>query len=135
MAGTPEAKVHAREDRRPPAAGGVHVRAQKYTASRLSRIPLLHVSHVGQIVICPSRTADRTGEELDMGYADHGDSLDDYEPGIEGTRVFPAMAPASRERARRERAWRERAWRMRLDRWVIAAGSITGAVAVYVAFT
>jgi len=126
-------------------------------------------------------------EELEMGYADRDDDLHDYDPGIEGTRIFPAMRqapgpgadryagyewyeasspghyerpigyaagplasqagvirpgndPAGRERVQRERTSRERTSRERLsrmrpDRWIIAVGSITGAVAVYVALT
>ena len=112
-----------------------------------------------------------------MGYADRDDDLHDYEPGIEGTQIFPAMQqapgpgadryagyewyeastpshderpggyaagpPASQARvirpgkdpAGRDRPSRERPSRMRPDRWVIAVGSITGAVAVYVALT
>jgi hypothetical protein len=132
-----------------------------------------------------------------MGYADRDDDLHDYDPGIEGTRIFPAMRQApgpgadryagyewyeasspgpyerpigyaagplasqagvirpgndparrewvqrerpsrerpSRERPSRERPSRERPSRMRPDRWIIAVGSITGAVAVYVALT
>jgi len=157
-----------------------------------------------------------------MGYADRDDDLHDYDPGIEGTRIFPAMRQApgpgadryagyewyeasspghyerpigyaagplasqagvirpgndpaerewvqrerpsrerpsrerpsrerpsrerpsrerpsrerpSRERPSRERLSRERLSRMRPDRWIIAVGSITGAVAVYVALT
>jgi hypothetical protein len=123
------------------------------------------------------------GEELDMGHANRDDYLHDYDPGSEGTGIFPvirqAPAPgpgadryaggewqetgspghygrpggyaagsprvsAARQRrvlrpgedpAGRERPSRERLSRMRPDRWVIAAGSITGAVAVYVALT
>lgn len=50
---------------------------------------------------------------------------------------YPAEFPASQTLAlppARGRGSRERLW-MRPDRWVIAIGSITGAVAVYVAFT
>jgi hypothetical protein len=51
---------------------------------------------------------------------------------------YPAGFPASQALAMppvRGQGRRERLRRMRPDRWVIAIGSITGAVAVYVAFT
>jgi hypothetical protein len=93
-----------------------------------------------------------------MGYADRDDDLYDYDPGIEGTRVFPAMGQPPGERSRgipawhledssspasharvirpgKERGGRERPRRTRPDRWVITIGSITGAIAVYVALT
>jgi hypothetical protein len=104
-----------------------------------------------------------------MGYADRDDDLYDYDPGVEGTRGFPAMGQPPGERTRvipawplqdswpsqgswppashprvigpgkdhgeRERPSRQRSSRMRPDRWVMAIGSITGAVAVYVALT
>jgi hypothetical protein len=102
-----------------------------------------------------------------MGYADRDDDLHDYDPGTEGTRIFPAMRSAPGPGADRYAGYewhevrspshdgrpggyaagppagqtgkgptgRERPSRMRPDRWVIAIGSITGAVAVYVALT
>lgn len=64
-------------------------------------------------------------------------------PGHYGQRAgypagFPRPGGASQPRSRpagRERSPRAQLSRMRPDRWVIAIGSITGAVAVYVALT
>src|SRR5215469_6643887 len=73
-----------------------------------------------------------TQRGADMGYQHHDD------PGIEGTRVFPALdlpardtwpAIPSEPSGRRPGCIR----RVRLDQWVMIAGSVVAAVAVAVA--
>jgi hypothetical protein len=57
-----------------------------------------------------------------MRYAGPHDPADEHGLGIEATQVFPALGP-------------EPPRRTRLNQWVIAAASLTGAVAAYIAFT
>jgi hypothetical protein len=81
-----------------------------------------------------------------MRHAGHHDLPDEHDLGIEATQIFPALGPEyerpSRNSAGQAPVMRP-AWdqgrpapppRMRLNHWVIAAGSITAAVAAYVAF-
>src|SRR5262249_49365081 len=76
-----------------------------------------------------------TRRGADMGYQHHDD------PGIEGTRMFPALDLPARyawptQHAPSEPSGRRpgRIRRIRLDRWVMIAGGVGAAVAVAVAF-